>query len=328
LAIALTSEPPGRGARIGIGGRLQLVWLIGSGIPFVGIAVTPVVAPHADLGVTVPMVFLAAAAFVSGALLTGAASRSISEPMRSVRAALTEVAAGKLDAALVVDDTGEIGELQRGFNDMVAGLREREQLADLFGRHVGSEVAKRALQEGASLGGEVRDVSALFVDIIGSTTMARERSAPEVVALLNEFFAVVVACVDEQGGWVNKFEGDGALCVFGAPIDQPDHAARALRSSLAIVRALRGIDAGIGVSSGAAVAGNVGTEQRLEYTVIGGPVNEAARLSDAAKTHACRVLVARASVDAAGEGASEWVDAGPVPLRGLPADFAVCRPRS
>src|SRR6185503_14251458 len=142
-----------------------------------------------------------------------------------------------------------------GFNEMAVGLRERERLADLFGRHVGLDVAQRALQDGAALGGETREISALFVDIIGSTALARERSAPEVVTMLNEFFAIVISCIDAEGGWVNKFEGDGALCVFGAPIEQPDHAARALRAACAIARSLRDIDAGIGVSSGEAVAG-------------------------------------------------------------------------
>ena len=284
LAVVLQADDTQRTPPAGISPRLLLAWLLGSGIPLLGIATTPVVAADADLPVTVPMVFLAAAGFVSGFILTGAVARSIGEPMREVRLALDRVATGDLDAALVVDNAGEMGQLQRGFNEMVAGLRERERLADLFGRHVGPEVAQRALQEGAALGGEVRDVSALFVDIIGSTAMARERSAPDVVALLNDFFAVVVSCVDAEGGWVNKFEGDGALCVFGAPIEQADHASRALRAARHIALALREIDAGIGVSSGEAVAGNVGAEQRLEYTVIGQPVNEAARLSEAAKS--------------------------------------------
>jgi adenylate cyclase len=328
LAIVLETDDTLRGPPVGISPRLLLAWLLGSGMPLLGIATTPVVASNADLPVTVPMVFLSAAAVVSGFLLTGAAARSIAEPMRALRHALGRVATGNLDATVAVDDAGEIGELQRGFNDMVAGLRERERLADLFGRHVGLEVAQRALHEGAALGGETREVSALFVDIIGSTTMARERSAPEVVAVLNQFFAVVVACVDAEGGWVNKFEGDGALCVFGAPIEQSDHAARALRAARHIATSLRDIDAGIGVSSGEAVAGNVGAEQRLEYTVIGQPVNEAARLSDAAKRSPGRVLASASAVAGAGDEASEWQPAGTLDLRGLAPDFAVCEPRS
>jgi adenylate cyclase len=209
-------------------------------------------------------------------------------------------------------------------------LRERERLADLFGRHVGPDVAQRALAEGAALGGEVRAVSALFVDIVGSTAMARERPASDVVAMLNDFFDAVISCVGAEGGWVNKFEGDGAVCVFGAPVEQEDHPARALRAARRLVAELRarGHDAGIGVSSGEAVAGNVGAEQRFEYTVIGSPVNEAARLSDAAKQRPQRVLASKAAVAAAGSEASAWIDAGTMSLRGLAPDFAVCEPRS
>lgn len=328
LAVALGGMARERRSPVGVGPRLLIAWLIGSGIPLLGIVTTPLVASDSDYPVTVPMVFLAAAGFASGMLLTGAAARSIGEPMRAVRVALERVAQGDLDAALAIDDAGEIGELQRGFNDMVAGLRERERLADLFGRHVGLDVAQRALSQGAALGGETRDVSALFVDIIGSTAMARDRSAPEVVALLNQFFAVVVSCVDAEGGWVNKFEGDGALCVFGAPIEQTDHAGRALRAARHIARALDDIDAGIGVSSGEAVAGNVGAELRLEYTVIGQPVNEAARLSEAAKHRPGRVLASAAAVAAAGDEAAGWDPAGTIALRGIGTDFAVCEPRS
>src|SRR5205814_4855713 len=120
----------------------------------------------------------------------------------------------------------------------------------------------------------------------------------EVVDLLNRFFATVVRVVDAEGGWVNKFEGDAALAVFGAPTDQPDHAARALRAARRLGAELEplGVDAGIGVSSGPVVAGNVGAENRYEDTVIGDPVNEAARLTEVAKRRPSRV----AASDAAG----------------------------
>src|SRR5207244_12623245 len=143
---------------------------------------------------------------------------------------------------------------------------------------------------GSGLNSEQRTATAMFVDLVGSTALAEVLSPSEVVETLNTFFDAVTAAVGAEGGWVNKFQGDGALCVFGAPAVQPDHAARALRAArrlhteLAEVGAAHpGLDAGIGVSSGQVVAGNVGTESRYEYTVLGGPVNEAARLSDVAK---------------------------------------------
>src|SRR5204863_7521346 len=107
-----------------------------------------------------------------------------------------------------------------GFNRMVAGLRERERLRDLFGRQVGEDVARRALEEGVTLGGEEREAAALFVDIVDSTGFAIDRPAKEVVQALNRFFTVVVEVTNDHGGLVNKFSGDAALCVFGAPLEQ------------------------------------------------------------------------------------------------------------
>jgi adenylate cyclase len=135
-----------------------------------------------------------------------------------------------------------------------------------------------------------------------------------------------VEAATAEGGWVNKFEGDGALCVFGAPEPQPDHAARCLRAATRLRDALRAarVDAAIGLSSGEAVAGNVGAESRYEYTVMGRPVNEAARLTDLAKQRPGRLLVSAATVHAS--GAQDWIDAGTVELRGVRMPVAVCEP--
>jgi adenylate cyclase len=241
--------------------------------------------------------------------------------VRQLRRAIDGVSEGNLDVSVPVDDGSEIGRLQAGFNGMVAGLREREQLRDLYGRQVGIDVARDALERGIALGGETREVSALFVDVVGSTELARAHSPERVVALLNAFFQVVVAEVHECGGMVNKFEGDAALCVFGAPAPQDDHARRAL----ACARRLRarldeldgGLDAAIGVACGTVVAGNVGAEARFEYTVIGDPVNEAARLTELAKQHDQRLLASGDTVDCAGGAeAARWTLDGEVTLRG------------
>ena len=142
------------------------------------------------------------------------------------------------------------------------GLREREELRDLFGRHVGEDVARAAQERGIELGGEELEVAVLFVDLVGSTSMAAERPPQEVVAMLNEFFGVVVEVVEDHGGWINKFEGDAALAVFGAPLPLDDAAGCALAAGRTLAErigaGLEGLEAGIGVSAGRAVAGNVG----------------------------------------------------------------------
>ena len=167
-------------------------------------------------------------------------------------------------------------------------------MRDLFGRHVGREVAAAAEQQRPKLGGEERHVAVIFVDIIGSTQLVTGRPATEVVDLLNRFFAVIVEEVDRHHGLVNKFEGDAALAVFGAPnhLDHPED--EALAAGRAIARRIRDevpeCEAGIGVASGEAVAGNVGAKERFEYTVIGEPVNEAARLCELAKATPTHLL--------------------------------------
>ena len=208
---------------------------------------------------------------------------------------------GDFDHDVTVDDGSEIGLLQAGFNRMVAGLREREELRDLFGRQVGEDVVRHALEHGVELGGEAREAAILFVDLEGSTRLAAERDPAEVVALLNRFFALVVEVVHDQDGWVNKFEGDAALCVFGAPLADAACASKALAAGRLLAsrlgQELSEIRAGIGIAAGRVVAGNLGAARRFEYTVIGDPVNEAARLSDLAKSEATGVLASQATLE-------------------------------
>jgi adenylate cyclase len=316
-ALVLAGAAPDEHGAMTLRLRLLVVWALTSGIPFVGIALTPVVrSPQSRVPLGVPIALLALAGIGAGLFATVGLAGSIAEPLDRIRRSLESVQRGDLDAGLTVDAAGEIGMVQAGFNEMVSGLREREQLRDLFGRHVGEEVARAALKQGVSLGGESRTVSVFFVDLIGSSALARETSPDKVVALLNRFFAAVVMAASGEGGWVNKFEGDAALCVFGAPTEQPDHAARALRAARRLRETLDGIEAGIGVSSGTVVAGNVGTEARYEYTVIGHPVNEAARITDEAKRYDTRLLASAAAINAAPEEAANWASRGVVDLRG------------
>jgi class 3 adenylate cyclase len=182
-------------------------------------------------------------------------------------------------------------------------------LRDLFGRHVGPDVARLAVEmtgrTGAmgndGLSGDVREVAVLFVDVTGSTALAMTRTPAEVAAVFNDFFRIVVAAVDAHDGLINKFQGDAALAVFGAPIASALAATSALAAASTLAAALgrQELDYGIGVSAGPAFAGNIGAENRYEYTVIGDPVNEAARLADAAKTTPGRIACSGAAVDRA-----------------------------
>jgi class 3 adenylate cyclase len=185
--------------------------------------------------------------------------------------------------------------------------------------YVGEEVARRALEQGESPEGDEREVAVLFVDLTDSTRLAVEREPHEVARILNDFFRIVVAEVDARHGLINKFQGDAALAVFGAPlrIADPTSTALAVARTLANELDSLSVDFGIGVSAGPVFAGNIGSENRYEYTVIGDPVNEAARLADCAKEHPGRVLSSGAAVDRAGaEERAHWSPGGETTLRG------------
>lgn len=304
--------------------RLLLAWLLGSGIPLVGIALTLIEQQNTNrTRLFILLGLLTGAGIVVGAYTSILAAGSVADPLRTLQRTMERVAAGDLSATVLIADSGEIGDLQLRFNRMTAELREREQLRELFGRHVGEDVARYAM-ENSDLGGEVRELSVLFIDLKGSTALAEELPPDRVVAMLNDLFTTVVTAVEAEGGWANKFEGDAALCIFGAPLPQPDHARRALRAARRLSAELEqlrrrhpGLDAGIGVATGRVVAGNIGSAQRYEYTVIGDAVNVAARLCEFAKTAPERVLVDAASVTEAGEDeARNWESRGEIELRG------------
>jgi adenylate cyclase len=336
VARALSHRAPSKPVTLGIVARSLSAWALGTGIPLFGLALVAIASlagrdvSETQLAVTV--LALGGLAVGVGMFVTWQAARSVADPVLSVREALNQVQDGEFDTEVPVFDGSELGLLQAGFNRMAAGLREREEMRDLFGRQVGTDVAQAAMERGTDMGGETAEVAILFTDIVGSTTLAGERPPHEVVEMLNEFFAVVVEVVEEHGGWINKFEGDAALAVFGAPIPQEDFADHALQAARDLAKRIDDdsfeLDAGIGVSAGTALAGNVGAERRFEYTVIGDPVNEAARLTELAKGEQGHLLASAAIVEMAGEKEARcWEIGDAAELRGRSEPTRLARPR-
>jgi adenylate cyclase len=324
-AQALEAGPPPRRLSAGIMGRTMVVWFLGSAVPVIGIVLLVffelVLRNLTETQFAVGVLIVSSAALIFGCLLMWILAWLTATPVRVVRAALRRVEQGNLRGDLVVFDGTELGELQRGFNTMVDGLRERERVRDLFGRHVGREVALAAERERPTLGGEERHVAVVFIDIIGSTQLVTSQPPADVVALLNRFFAIVVEEVDRHRGLVNKFEGDASLAVFGAPIhlDSPEDEALAAARCIAerLCNEMPECQAGIGVAAGQVVAGNVGAKERFEYTVIGEPVNEAARLCELAKSYPGRLLASAEALHGASESESaHWSLGETVTLRG------------
>jgi class 3 adenylate cyclase len=272
-----------------------------------------------DTPIELALLVLALVAVVLGLRAMILVSMSISDPVNQVVDAMADVEKGQIDRSIDVYEWSEIGRLQTGFNRMVAGLRERDRLRDLFGRHVGEEVARRAVEHNESPSGDEREVAILFIDLVDSTQLAVANQPHEVARVLNDFFRIVIAAVDERHGLINKFQGDAALAVFGAPlrIDEPVSAAMSTARALAIQLRTLPVDFGIGVSAGPVFAGNIGGENRYEYTVVGDAVNEAARLADCAKEFTGRVLCSGAALARAESGEHDrWAPRGQATLRG------------
>lgn len=309
----------------GVWARLILLWLLCSALPCLVIVALVVVRSNGWLipktaSVEIAVLVVALAAVLLGLPTMILTSRSISDPIGEVVDAMAEVEKGQLDTEIAVFERSEIGRLQSGFNRMVAGLAERERVRDLFGRHVGTNVARRAIEEGASMSGDVQEAAILFIDLTGSTALAASHPPQQVAEVLNEFFHIVVSAVDARDGLINKFQGDAALAVFGAPLRSDGAASAALATARTLGEQLRElplVDFGIGVSAGPVFAGNIGAENRYEYTVIGDPVNEAARLADLAKTSDRRILCSSAAIERADAAEREhWTAKGSEVLRG------------
>jgi class 3 adenylate cyclase len=245
-------------------------------------------------GLFIVVMVLAAAMSLIAAI---AFSRSITTPLIEVSDMAQRVQSGDLTAQVDVRSSDEVGVLARTFNTMTAGLRERERERDIFGRVVSPEVREKLLSGGLTLGGETLWVAVLFSDIRGFSTLSEQISPAEVVALLNEYLAEMTAAVRPWGGYINNFIGDAIVVIFGAPIEQPDKEWRAVAAALTmrerleqlnrqrIARGERPINNGVGIGTGAAVAGQIGSIERLMYTVIGDAVNVAARLETLTKDY-------------------------------------------
>jgi len=292
FAMALAHEPRVRPRTLGVRQRIIVTWALGSGATFVAIGLTPFASDRLALAIwlLVPVGILGGGVFVALAAL------SVAKPIQALRGALAEVESGNFSARVQVDDGSEVGSLQAGFNQMAAGLEERERLRAIFGTYVDPEVAEHILKQGTSLAGEEVEVTVVFLDVRGFTAFAERARAQEVVATINRLFERIVPIVHDHHGHVDKFVGDGALFVFGAPRRHRDHADLAVRAAVAIEAAVGEefggeLQVGIGINSGTVIAGNVGGGGRFEFSVIGDTVNVAARIEAATRATGDMILV-------------------------------------
>ena len=202
----------------------------------------------------------------------------------------------------------EIDEAGRAFNQMIAGLREKEVIRDLFGRYVPAQVAAAIIADHGTLRPASAECTVLYADLEGFTAMAESISPREVVDVLNAYFTVATSIIEARGGVVTQFQGDAILATFNVPVADPRHAANAVEAAVTIQHALaeqrfagHEIRARIGINTGEVIAGNVGAEGRFNYTVHGDAVNTAARLEQLNKEFGTRILVSETTRRACGD---------------------------
>ncbi len=316
----------------GVAMRSVLAWALGSGIPTVGLMIVGIRGfTQEDISrgeLLVTIVVLAGTALVIGVQTVILAARATADPIKAVAKALAQVGEGDFDLQIPVYDGTEIGRLQAGFNQMVAGLAERERIRAAFGTYVDPGIVDHILRAGTDLAGEELEVSAMFLDIRNFTGFAERTPAPQVVGTINRLFERAVPIIRDHGGHVDKFVGDGLLAVFGAPRRLPDHADRALGAARAIAAAVEdefhgSLSVGIGVNTGSVVAGNVGGAGRFEFSVIGDAVNVAARIEAATRTTGDTVLISERTRELLTSGAEQLVERPGIALKGKSAPVSL-----
>ena len=251
--------------------------------------------------------------------LTVLLSRSVTAPIAQLRRGLAEVRGGDYDARVPVITSDELGELSHEFNELALGLAEREQMREAFGTYLDRDIVPLILSGRVPREGVEVTVSIMFVDVRGFTSFAERADATEVVATLNGLFEVIVPIISRHGGHVDKFIGDGLLASFGAPEGYADHADRAVSAGVDIVHAVNTpeteLRVAVGINTGRVVAGSIGGAGRLNFSIIGDPVNTAARVEAATRDTGDDLLITRDTCECLTRPLP-LVSRGTVPLKG------------
>ncbi len=239
--------------------------------------------------------------------------RKATSDIRALNHGFARVSAGILDKPVQVDGSDEIAEMQKGFNKMLNAVRERRFLETAFGRYVSPHILEKLRREPdlSQWEGEKVQATILFSDIRGFTELSAKLAPESVIRLLNRYFAIMIDVVSRYEGYINKFVGDAIMVIWNTPVDDSDHAERAIICAAAMQEALvqaneqdsfDGIrlEMGIGISTGYVIAGNLGNQQVAEFTVIGDAVNVANRACAVAKGG--EIVLTRQSFEAATAG--------------------------
>ena len=272
---------------------------------------------------------------VAAYFLASLASRRLAGPLITIRNAVERIAGGDYSQTLKITSKDEFGEVAAALNKMTRGLQEREDLKSALSRYVSEDILNEIIYAGrpSELYSQRKKVTALFADVRGFTTFSEQLSPEETVAMLNDYFGKMIEAVFKNAGHLNKFMGDGLMALFGALRDdefQEEHAVQAaldMRNALKDLQerwansesraseAMASLRIGIGINTGLAIVGNIGSKQRMEFTAIGDSINLASRLEQATRDLGVDILVSEYSYVAA-RSRFPFEPAGEIPIKG------------
>ena len=234
--------------------------------------------------------------------LSAFVSTSVSIPLHKLENAMKEVEKGNLDVRVEIVSNDEIGSVTEGFNLMLKGLKESESIKDSFGKYVSQEIRDEILKGRISLDGEMKRATLLFSDLRGFTPLVESMHPKKVVTIMNQYFTQMTEAIKENRGLVLQYVGDEIEAVFGAPVSYEDHMDMAVKAALEMRRRLielnknfekQGVNPlqhGIGIHTGAVLAGNIGSKDRISYALVGDTVNLASRIQGLTREFSCDII--------------------------------------
>ncbi len=253
----------------------------------------------------VEIIVITAICVAASILLSVFVSSSVSTPLKKIEAAMKEVEKQNLDVRVEIISNDEIGSVTEGFNIMVKGLKESESIKDSFGKYVSQEIRDEILSGRVSLDGEMKRVTLLFSDLRNFTPFVESTHPKQVITVMNQYFTQMTEAIKENRGLVLQYVGDEIEAVFGAPVSYDDHTDMAVEAALGMRRRLillnqslekQGFSPfqhGIGIHTGAVLAGNIGSKDRISYALVGDTVNLASRIGGLTKEFSCDILLSQ-----------------------------------
>jgi adenylate cyclase len=313
-----------RGAfRLKVKNRLVVVFLMVSLIPLMSLGVSAYTKASALLTadmetgmliistLLIQIVFITSIGALSALFLSLIVSNSVSDPIQKMEKAMQQVTKGNLDVHIEVVSNDEIGALGEGFNSMIESLKASESIKESFGKYISEEVRDEILSGRVPLDGEMKRATLLFSDLRDFTPFVESTHPKQVVAVMNQYFSEMAKAIKAHHGLILQFVGDEIEAVFGAPVPYDDHPDMAIQAALDMQKRLKKLNEtltaqsvkplrhGIGVHTGAVLAGIIGSKERSSYALVGDTVNLASRIQDLTKTFTCDIILSQTTHDLA-----------------------------